>query len=345
MKGQSAIEFLTTYGFVFIILGIVISVLFYFAAVPKASLPMQCSSFGGPNCNFVQYYTNSTDNYGYVLMSITNSQSAPINISNITVTVRNSKSIGVCSPSFLYPGGETTCLALFSSPSAAQTLVQGFYSINSKYCNNGLNSIGSGANCTETANYGGAFTTTASTSKVYVFSAVAMQGPPVQQLPPYSSSPILPQGWTIMQNGDWVANSTFSYSYGTAGSSYIGTTYLGVKTTVFPASVSALGNGNIACSAPYNSMASTAYTLFYVPAATNAVFKIETTGAMAVYYKGPNVPSWTPVPGIGSSAWKSQSATEYTSNTVSLTAAGIYYLATMWANGCGSGMQALNVSA
>ncbi len=344
MKSQSSIEFLTTYGFLFIILGIMISIIFYFTSIPKASLPMQCTSFSGPSCNYMEYYTNQTSSYGYVLMSITNSESVPINISNITITIKSTKSIGVCNPSLLYPGQEATCLTPLSSPSAPQLLVQGFYSINSKYCNNGLGSLPS-ANCNETANYGGAFTATASASKEYLFSVVAMRSPPTQQAPAYSSSPDLPAGFTILQNGDWISNSTFSYSFGTTGSGYVGTTYLGVKTGTFPSLVSTLGNNNVDCSGsrPYNSTFSTAYSLFYVPSAANAVFKIETDDFMAVYYKGPNVPSWTSLPGIGSLAWHGQGATEYTSNTISL-ASGTYYLAIMWSNACGGGMQALNAS-
>ncbi len=342
MKGQSAIEFLSTYAFLFIILGIVISILFYFATVPKATLPMQCSSFGGPNCNYIQYYTNTTAGYGYVLMSITNSQSAPINITNVTVEISNSKGVGVCNPSFLYPGQESTCLIPFSHPYAPQLTVRGFYSINAKYCNNGLNNIGENANCTEPASYGGSFATTATTSKMYIFSVVAMQSPPIQQLSPYSSVPTMPAGWTIEQNGDWIANSSFSYSYGTA--SYLGSTYLGIKTKPFPISVSTLGNNNVHCSLPYNSTLSLASTLFYLPAPASITFNIETDDAMAVYYKGPNVPQWTSAPGIGSSAWHGQGATKYTSNTISLTASGIYYVDIMWSNICTPGVQALNAS-
>ncbi|MEM3841669.1 MAG: hypothetical protein QXN59_03185 [Candidatus Micrarchaeaceae archaeon] len=40
-KAQSALEFMSTYGFVFLILAIVIAVLYFFLSLPKTIVPPQ----------------------------------------------------------------------------------------------------------------------------------------------------------------------------------------------------------------------------------------------------------------------------------------------------------------
>ena len=60
MKAQSSIEFLTTYSFLFLLLGIAVSIILFLSSAPVVSVPSQCTSFAGPTCNFVQLYSNAS---------------------------------------------------------------------------------------------------------------------------------------------------------------------------------------------------------------------------------------------------------------------------------------------
>ena len=58
MRAQSALEFLSTYGFLFTILAVVIVIVAFIAGSATSAIPGQCSSFAGPSCNFVMAYSN-----------------------------------------------------------------------------------------------------------------------------------------------------------------------------------------------------------------------------------------------------------------------------------------------
>ena len=104
MRSQSSLEFLATYSFLFLILGVVVSVILLLSGAPATSVQSQCSAFAGPTCNLVQIYTNQTAGYTTVTFSLTNSQAVPINVTNTIVTVKSNSYTGACTPNFLYPG-------------------------------------------------------------------------------------------------------------------------------------------------------------------------------------------------------------------------------------------------
>src|SRR5271157_2438755 len=98
MRAQSAVEFLSTYGFLFAILGITVSVIAFLATSAASTVPGQCSSYAGLACNFVMLYSNTIAGYSLVTLSITNTQSVPINLTSANVTVQGASSVGACAP-------------------------------------------------------------------------------------------------------------------------------------------------------------------------------------------------------------------------------------------------------
>jgi hypothetical protein len=351
MRSQSSIEFLTTYSFLFLILGVVISVIMFLSTSTASILPQQCSSFGGPNCNFISMYSSKAGGYSTLTFSITNSQSVPINITSLSTTIKSASSLGSCTPAFLYPGQQATCTTSMSIAYNIGTLIQGFYSLNAQYCNAGIAGLAR-ANCTyETVSYGGAFSVTPFSSRAVVYSVIASQGSKTLQLLPYNAMKIStgnmlslqPNNYTVLQNGDWV-NSTSSagaagYAYATNG--LIGQTYVGSKFGPYPSSTSSLSNNNIACSNPYNSMLSIASTTLYMNTASTITVNAVTSGAMEVFYKqaGPGIP-WQSV--FAGTAWKTQTATQY-SGTINVNKA-VYNFQVVWSNPCGGGGQLFKLS-
>lgn len=347
MRSQSSIEFLSTYSFLFLLMGVVISVIIFVTNSPSTIIPSQCSALGGPVCNFVQIYTNQSADYSLITFSLTNSQSVPINVTNTIVTVKSSTYTGACTPSFLYPGQSSTCAAQIGAAASTTSLVQGFYQLNAAFCNSGAGSLSSYAACNfELVQYGGAFVTTPSVLRSMVFSVAALQGPSNLQLLPFSSisaSPTQPSNFTLMQNGGWTSNitsGTLAYAFAGKGA-MLGSSYLGYKTLPYPSSLSTLSNPDIACSSPFNSILSIASTTLYISSAASAPLTIETGGGMNVFYRvaQPGT-AWQNSPGSG--AWTSgqlsgnQVATTFPANTLSLSK-GLYNLEVWWTNPCGSG--------
>jgi hypothetical protein len=345
MRSQSSIEFLTTYSFLFIILGVMISIILFLSMAPSLSMPSQCSAFSGPTCNFVAITSNSATGYSLVTISVTNSQSVPINITSMNTTIKSLVSPGACTPTFLYPGQEATCVSPVNSIYSLTNLVEGYYVLNAQYCNSGISSL-SAANCTfEKVFYSGSFSSEPIAITPIVFSVAASQSPRTSNLIPYSMNLITePNNYTILQNGAWIANSTI-YAIGYAfanNAAMIGHTYFTFNTVQFPQIFSSLSNNNIACNyPPYNSMLSIASTTLYVNPAMTLNVMTETSGAIGVFYREVQTGSqW--VSAFGASSWKPQGPTKYVKTPINLNK-DFYNLEVVWSDPCGSGGQIFEI--
>ncbi|MDE1851593.1 MAG: hypothetical protein KGH69_02810 [Candidatus Micrarchaeota archaeon] len=162
MKEQSAVEFLTIYGFMFVIIGVTITIIAFVAYTTNGYIPQQCSGLTGLNCQFVIYYSNSLQANAIITMQLTNSQSVPINISNITVSVRNFTFNGTCSPQFINPSGWTVCTIQGPYTPTLGSQIQGSYIIRAKYCNSPISNLNQTSCNFEKVSYVGTFMTTAS---------------------------------------------------------------------------------------------------------------------------------------------------------------------------------------
>src|SRR5574340_1101284 len=151
MRLQSSLEFLTTYSFLFLIIGVILSFLFFFASAPKSSIPSQCTAFSGPSCNLASYYVNLSQRYSVVSFSFTNPGPVPINVLNITVLVNTANSFASgCIPNVVYPGGTFTCIAAMARTPSIGSQINGYYSYNALYCNSGIGNLQN--NCTSGIN-------------------------------------------------------------------------------------------------------------------------------------------------------------------------------------------------
>ncbi len=340
MRAQAAVEFLTTYGFLLLMLAAVLVLLAFYTFFPQAAIPQQCTAYGGPSCSFINLFSNTTGRYSLVTLVLANAQAIPINISSVTVSIRSLNFKGACTPNFVLPGQEATCVAYLNESLPLGTVVQGFYSLPATFCNSGIGSL-NGTCAYENATYTGAFSTSPETDSVVVFSVAAAQSSPTVNSIALPAAPYLPAGFSTAQNGDWVVgqhNGIVGYAFAT--STYQGTQFNGFDAAQFPSIVSSLNNGNVACSGSRNSTMSLAYTTFYLPGGASLPTSISTAGYMEVYYKSSTATVWAPL--YNGAAWRQSTPAQFT-NTI-IANPGYENVAVVWVNTCRQDVQALNMS-
>ena len=164
IKSQSAIEFMMTYGFVFLIIAIFLAVLLLFSSFPKYALPTQCVIYGGISCQDAILTTGAP--YPYLILSISPTSPGVLNISNFSATVGFKNSVtGFCRPSYIDAGAQAYCIATFNSlvPKSGNQY-SGTFHINGNYCAAGSGNV-SNVNCNGAGgqySYGGSLSVQAS---------------------------------------------------------------------------------------------------------------------------------------------------------------------------------------
>ncbi len=345
MMAQSSVEFLSSYAFLFIIMTVAILLIAFIISSARSYVPPQCEAFGSINCNFISLYANYTYNYSIATMAITNAESTPINITSLITSFSGVNYTGTCSPNFIYPGEQTTCIAnITSAPSVGYTL-NGQYFIKGFECNSGVSALQEN-NCTTPINDSGTYVTTATTQPVVVFSAIATISPASEQLVSYNgvSPPFIPSGYTPIQNGEWSSSPSgnyVSYDFATPGD-VPGTDQGNLHRQDFPALVSLLNNNAVSGTAPYNSLLSMSYTAIYVPLSGSISAKITTQDAMAVYYKAASATTWNSM--FGGTEWGMRSSPVTATSPSNAVQPGLYDVAVVWSDTNGLGVQAINLT-
>ncbi len=336
MKSQSATEFITTYGFMFLALSLAIAVILFLASYNGTAPSTQCTPFSTISCNFINYYPNITAGYAIATLSFTNSQSVPINITNLRLTIDNLTATGTCSPTFVYPGQESTCIAPYTLNSLSNNLHSGGYILTAGFCNTGVSALNASACVYTVSNYTGTIEVYNAPNDTSPFSVIVATIPSSIQLPAYNSVPLIPSNYSFVQNGDWVParNMTgLSYAFASSGAQL---SYFGINTISFPGLLSALNSNSLPCTTPYGSLLSIAYSVFYLNKPSTVSFSVYGDNSIEAYYKPAGATYWTSV--FGGTAWNTVTITTHTA-TASL-GAGTYRLAVEWANTCGQGIQA-----
>lgn len=150
-KAQSAIEFISSYGFSFLIIIIAISVLFIFTSLPRKILPDYCNFYGGFTCADV-LYTNTSTGSSLVVAAVA-SQPGIVNASNFTATLNYQHSVsGYCTPSYALAGQRIYCIANFTFNGTYGTPYIGTFTIQSNYCANPPGNVSTAA-CAASTTY------------------------------------------------------------------------------------------------------------------------------------------------------------------------------------------------
>ncbi len=134
-KSQSAIEFISVYGFIFLIIGVVMAVLLILSGVPRLTYPSSCTVYGGFSCTDVVVSYNSVTGGASLYLRLSNSQPGAINISTFNAVIENVGSIsGSCSPTFSFQGNSIDCIANVPIKTKLGKIYTGHFVISSNYC-------------------------------------------------------------------------------------------------------------------------------------------------------------------------------------------------------------------
>ena len=144
MRSQSALEFMSTYGFVFLILAIVIAILYFFIGLPKALVPSQCVFFSNFNCVDSEYTINTSTGIGSKLFIVAQDvEPGIVNVSSFSAFIDGQNSVsGYCLPSLVVDGEYTYCTANVSVTPTNGNLYSGTFYMYADYCSPSPNEIG-----------------------------------------------------------------------------------------------------------------------------------------------------------------------------------------------------------
>ncbi|MEM0149880.1 MAG: hypothetical protein QXW10_03230, partial [Candidatus Micrarchaeaceae archaeon] len=150
-KAQSAIEFLSTYGFAILVIAIALMLLFMFFSLPKNILPSTCNFYSGFNCADAVYANTSTGSE--LIIAATDMMPGVVNTSSFSVYLSyvNSTS-GYCAPTFAIAGQQIYCVAFFSSKASLGKSYGGIFKVKANYCAAGPSTINN-VSCASSSNY------------------------------------------------------------------------------------------------------------------------------------------------------------------------------------------------
>ncbi len=152
---QSALELLSTYGFMLALAAIVLIAITYFVSPLQQVQSNSCTTYGGIACSAIEYYSNTLNNNANIIVYLSNAESVPINVITINVIIGGNTYNGICTTNPTYPSGNTFVnpasgfVCSTQSPLLALkpgSKVQGQFYINLGICNSEVTQL-TQANC------------------------------------------------------------------------------------------------------------------------------------------------------------------------------------------------------
>ncbi|HVC58283.1 MAG TPA: hypothetical protein VND15_02305 [Candidatus Acidoferrales bacterium] len=139
-KAQSAIEFMSGYGFVFLIIAIALAMLFLFSSVPATVLPTQCNFLSGFSCTDA-IYTNTPTGSSLFLTAV-DTQPGIVNISAFSGYINFIPSnTGACAPAVATSGQVVYCTANFTFRPKLGNIYSGSFKATANYCAGGASNL------------------------------------------------------------------------------------------------------------------------------------------------------------------------------------------------------------
>lgn len=178
LKGQSALEFLTAYAFMFLIVAILLVLLLLFALLPKSTLPVSCAFYNQFNCLDSAYYSTSYGSQLVILAS--NMEPGIVNISNFSASLNYAQSTnGICTPQATTAGQSVLCVANFSVPATIGSVYIATFFMSANYCANAPSGLALKCPSSNTFKYdGNARISASSAAPVFVtYSISQLQSP------------------------------------------------------------------------------------------------------------------------------------------------------------------------
>ncbi len=154
---QSAMEFLTTYSWAFLLIAVMLSVLFMIAFIPKTIISNSCNFYSGFYCYDSvlsnTYSPTNTPTGSELKVLLSDTQVGTISISSFNAILGNSNSFNsLCTNSTLHQGSKTLCTATFNSIINRGVIEMGSLYIRGNYCAGAISSLSTGS-CSSNGNY------------------------------------------------------------------------------------------------------------------------------------------------------------------------------------------------
>ena len=154
-RGQSALEFLATYAFVFITISIVLLLLFAFSSIPKNILPTQCSFYSGFQCLDAALVVNASGVPELIVIA-SDSEPGVVNVSSFSAFLNyHSSKSGYCVPRVATAGEKIYCIANFTGSVTLGSVYTGTFKVIANYCANSPANITAFCPAGSTYTYGG----------------------------------------------------------------------------------------------------------------------------------------------------------------------------------------------
>ena len=284
-RAQSAVEYLVTYGWAMLLIGVVISLLYLYLIVPGVVASNSCSFLSGAYCVDLVLGSNVTTHSSVMALFITNTQPYPIKDPSLYTSINGVNStVSECKPDYVLAGGSMICSLPITQTTTLGQFLSGDLYLNATYC--GLSSTP--GTCVQAPNetYKGSFGTHAqplvSTSSSITLTAVNTTHPgnpadgaedPLTATVKLLGYPL--SGATVNFTAAFQSNGTNAvppYSlesqYATTGPNGVASDYI-AGTTV----------GNVIVTAYYAGLTSNALITF-VPV-TKVTFSVSTASALS----------------------------------------------------------------
>ena len=132
---QSALEYLTTYGWAILIIAVIVAILYLYISAPSQIATNSCNFVNGAYCNDLILATNTVSHTTIAAFFLTNSQPYPINdpVLYAQVDSKNSSAFQ-CSPTFVLAGGSMICNVILPVNTLLDAFLAGTLYLNATYC-------------------------------------------------------------------------------------------------------------------------------------------------------------------------------------------------------------------
>lgn len=162
-RAQSAIEYLTTYGWAILIIAIIVSILYLYIAVPSQITTNSCNFVSGASCQDFVVGTNAITHVTKAEFWLTNTQPDPIENPTLYVRYAGQNTTPVtCLPTntLIITGGLVNCTVTLPGNATLASLVAGNLYLEATYCGLSNQSYQSTLTCKQAAQqtYTGSFT-------------------------------------------------------------------------------------------------------------------------------------------------------------------------------------------
>jgi hypothetical protein len=141
-KGQSAIEFITTYGMVFLVIIVAVTAVAMFISFPATILPSVCTFYSGFNCVDSLFVPNTIYGGSTLYVAATYGEPGVFSILSFNAVLGNRNStLGSCTPNTLVDGESTFCVAQFPMTPANGSTYYGTIKVQGNYCANSAQNL------------------------------------------------------------------------------------------------------------------------------------------------------------------------------------------------------------